>query len=132
MTRAACSSVHGLLQIQAYERLAPLQGQCVAVLEAGGKSSEDELVLAVSGGIRLHKEYGSSTNAVYLEDVSPEARWAALDGLRQINDAGMLHGCAHTGSLLVQPSQVQYRHSNSAVLPAHCTSLCCQSCACRL
>lgn len=114
-------------QVVAYQRLQRLQGLDVAGLEAAGML-DHEVFLAVSGGER--PERPSSGPRLLRRpqdprDMPPPAKWAALDALRRIHDAGVLHRDATSRSLLLRRRQVAAETLNpaaAALVSALCTS----------
>lgn len=99
------------VQVHVYKHLKALQGICIPVFNAAGTIGERSVFLAVSGGERLRKMRGYEQPhllEVDGENVLPAFNAAALDGLRLIHDAGVLHGSAHDGSLFVCRPQVMH------------------------
>lgn len=112
-------------QVKAYNWLLALQGSCTPVLAAAGTIATHAVFLAVTGGERLCKldlALRAEPLSEDLQDALPGLNEAALDSLRRIHDAGVLHGSAHSGSLFVRRNQVRACLSHWFQSPvAHCS-----------
>jgi hypothetical protein len=88
-------------------------------------TEEHGVFLAIGGCQRLWKAPPPEDPALQrytdVTRIPRDVKWAALNGLQELHDAGVLHGCANSRSLFVQPNHV------SAILLS-CKLPCCLSC----